>query len=198
MHDEPGDSSTPILQKDSRFQGASFSLANRLARLLWQGVWLLLFRPTPAPLHAWRSWLLRAFGARLGRHCHVYPSVRIWAPWNLDLQDLACLGPGVICYSMATIQLGERAVVSQGAHLCTGSHDYTSENFQLYALPITIGADAWICAEAFLGPGVVIGDGAVIGARAVVTRSQPAWMVCAGNPAKAIKSRQHPGCPTTV
>lgn len=185
-------SASPILQKDTPFQGASFSLGNRMARVIWQCVWLLLFRPTPVPLHAWRSWLLRVCGARIGRHCRVYPSVRIWAPWNLDLHDLACLGPGVTCYSMDTISLGQRVVVSQGVHLCTGSHDYESENFQLFTRPITIGADAWICTEAFLAPGVTIGDGAVIGARSVVTRSQPAWMVCAGNPCRPLKPRRPP------
>ena len=91
---------------------------------------------------------------------------------------------------MAPVRLGERAVVSQGVHLCTGSHDYESENFQLFARPIQIGADAWICAEVFLAPGVSIGAGAVIGARAVVTSDQPAQMVCAGNPCVPIKHRR--------
>lgn len=178
-----------ILANANPYEGASFSRRNRLARLLWNATWMLLFRPTPPPLHGWRCWLLRRFGARVAPGCHVYGDVLIWAPWNLVMEPLSCLGPRVICYSMAAVQLGERAVVSQGVHLCTGSHDYTSENFQLYAQPITIGSDAWICAEAFLGPGVEIGEGAVIGARAVVTRSQPAWMVCAGNPARVIKPR---------
>jgi putative colanic acid biosynthesis acetyltransferase WcaF len=92
---------------------------------------------------------------------------------------------------MAPVKLGERAVVSQGVHLCTGSHDYESECFQLFALPILIGADSWICADAFLAPGVSIGDGAVIGARAVVTCDQPQWSVCAGNPCRPIKNRKH-------
>jgi putative colanic acid biosynthesis acetyltransferase WcaF len=93
---------------------------------------------------------------------------------------------------MAEVSLGLRAVVSQGVHLCTGSHDHESANFQLFTRPIHIGADAWICAEAFLGPGVSIGEGAVIGARAVVTRDQPAWMVCAGNPCRPLKPRTQP------
>ncbi|MCT0200798.1 putative colanic acid biosynthesis acetyltransferase [Synechococcus sp. CS-1325] len=108
------------------------------------------------------------------------------------MADYSTLGRRVIVYSMAPICLGVRAVVSQGVHLCTGSHDHQSENFQLYAQPITIGADAWICAEAFLGPGVSIGDGSVIGARAVATRDQPAWMVCAGNPCRPLKPRIPP------
>jgi putative colanic acid biosynthesis acetyltransferase WcaF len=184
--------SSPLIQKESPFQGASFSVVNRIARVLWQCCWLLLIRPTPVPFHAWRNLLLRAFGARIGRHCHVYPDVRIWAPWRLDLRDNACLGRGVICYSMDTISLGKRVVVSQRVHLCTGSHDYESENFQLFTRPIRIEDDAWICAEAFLAPGVTIGQGAVIGARSVVTRSQPAWTVCAGNPCKPIKPCQRP------
>ena len=181
-----------ILAEANPIDGPSFSTRNRLARVAWQIVWLGLFRPTPPPLHAWRCWLLRRFGARIAAGCHVYGDVRIWAPWNLEMAPKACLGPRVICYSMAPIMIGERAVVSQGAHLCTGSHDYTVARFPLFARPIDIGADAWICTEAFIGPGVQIGEGAVVGARAVAMRSQPAWMVCAGNPAGPIKPRSHP------
>ena len=181
-----------ILSKTSPFEGPSFSRRDRLARLAWQSVWLLLFRPTPPQLHAWRCWLLRCFGARIGSPCYVYNDVEIWAPRNLVMADYSTLGRRVICYSMAPVFLGERAVVSQGAYLCTGSHDYESETFQLFARPIVIGADAWICAEAFLSPGVSIGTGAVIGARAVVTRDQPAWMVCAGNPCRPLKPRVPP------
>jgi putative colanic acid biosynthesis acetyltransferase WcaF len=181
-----------ILSKANPFQGPSFSRRNRLIRLVWQIAWLLLFRPTPPPMHGWRCWLLRRFGARIAPSCHVYSDVDIWAPWNLQMAPHSCLGPRVICYSMAPVILGERAVVSQGVHLCTGSHDHESENFQLFARPIAIGADAWICAEVFLAPGVSIGEGAVIGARAVVTRDQPAWMVCAGNPCRPLKSRTPP------
>lgn len=181
-----------ILAKENPFEGASFSRRNRLARVIWQVVWLLLFRPSPPPMHIWRCWLLRLFGAQIDSTCHVYSSVKIWAPWNLKMAAFSCLGPGVNCYSMGVIELEERVVVSQGAHLCSGSHDYTRESFQLFAEPILICADAWICAEAFLSPGVQIGEGAVIGARAVVTRSQPPWFVCAGNPARPCKPRRHP------
>ena len=93
---------------------------------------------------------------------------------------------------MAPVVLGERVVVSQGVHLCTGSHNYNLASFPLFAESIIIHSDAWICTEAFVGPGVTVGEGAVIGARAVVIRSQPRWMVCAGNPARPSKVRNHP------
>ncbi len=181
-----------ILSKTNPFEGPSFSRRNRLSRLAWYFTWLLLFRFTPPPLHAWRCWLLRRFGARIGSPCSVYNDVVIWAPWNLQMADRSTLGPRVICYSMAPVTLGERVVVSQGVHLCTGSHDYESDNFQLFARPIVIGADTWICAEAFIAPGVSIGNGAVIAARSVVTRDQPAWYVSGGNPCRPLKPRKKP------
>jgi len=181
-----------LLSKPRPFEGPSFSLANRLQRASWQLICGVLFWPSPIALHGWRCWLLRRFGARIGPGCAIYPDVRIWAPWNLRMAAQACLGPAVHCYNMAPVQLGRRALVSQRSHLCTGSHDYESETFALTMAPITIGDDAWVCAESFVGPGIAIGPGAVVGARAVVTRSLPAWTVCAGNPCRAIKPRQRP------
>ena len=181
-----------ILANPNSFEGASFSLYNRIARFLWQFVWLFLFRPTPPPMHAWRCWLLRIFGARIASGCHIYSEVRVWAPWNLMMARKSCLGPRVNCYCMAPIVLGEFVVVSQGVHLCTGTHNYNLISFPLLAAPITIESHAWICADAFVGPGVSVGEGAVIGARSVVIRSQPRWMVCAGNPARPIKARIQP------
>ena len=169
---------------------ACFSLGNRFARFIWGIAYLLLFRFSPRPFHAWRALLLRCFGAKLGRNCHIYPKVEIWAPWNLECGDEAGVADRVILYNQAPIRLGRRVVISQGSHLCTGTHDYNSPDFTLRTYPIVVQPLAWICAEAFVHPGVTIGEGAVIGARAVVTRNMPEWMVCAGNPCAPIKARQ--------
>ena len=169
--------------------GPSFSLRNRLARLVWNVAYALLFYPSPRPFHGWRRLVLKLFGAKIGKGCHIYPHARIWAPWNLICDNEAGVGDGAILYNQALITLGKRAVVSQGAHLCSGSHDYESPGFELFAKPITVGAHAWLAAECFVHPGVTIGEGAVIGARSVVTRDMPAWTVCAGNPCKPIKPR---------
>ncbi|WP_428311590.1 WcaF family extracellular polysaccharide biosynthesis acetyltransferase [Hydrocarboniphaga sp.] len=171
------------------YRQASFGLSNRLRRLLWNIVYVSLFRLTPRPFHRTRAFILRIFGAKLGRNCHIYPRARIWAPWNLEMHDDAGLADDVICYSMAKITIGARAVISQGAHLCAGTHDYEDPNFQLFALPIKIGARAWICTEAFVGPGVEIGEGAVVGARSVAMKNMPEWTVCAGNPCRPLKPR---------
>ncbi len=179
-----------IIQKNDPYREASFSLTNRLIRLLWNIVWGLLFRPSPRPFHLWRLLLLRIFGAKMGKGCHIYPGVKIWAPWNLVLGNFIGIADGVTLYSMDRITIGDYAVISQGSHLCCGSHDYNSTNFQLITKPISIGAYAWICAEVFIHPGCNIPRGAVIGARSVVSKSlDTEWSVYAGNPCKLINKR---------
>lgn len=177
------------MESNDPYNKPSFSLKNRLARLLWGMVYTLFFKFSPRPMHLYRITILRLFGAKLGKHCHVYPKAKIWAPWNLEMDDYSCLADDVICYSQANIRVGEKAIVSQGTHLCAGTHDYEDPDFQIFAKPITIEQKAWICADSFVGPGVTVGQGAVIGARSVVTKSMPAWMVCAGNPCTPIKPR---------
>jgi putative colanic acid biosynthesis acetyltransferase WcaF len=178
-----------IRQGIDPFTKPSFSMRNRLFRLLWMVSSFFLFRFIPRPFHWWRNSILRLFGARIGIGCHVHPSVSIWAPWNLVMDDFASMGSGVICYSMATVHLGKKVVVSQRCHLCTGTHDYKDPAFQLIARPIIIRDEAWIAAESFVGPGVTVGEGAVIGARSVVIKDMPPWTVCAGNPSVPIKPR---------
>ena len=134
--------------------------------------------------------MLKLFGAKLGCHVHVYPSVKIWAPWNLLIGDYVGIGDGANIYCMDRIVIGNHTVISQGVHLCTGSHDFNAKNFQLITSPITIGSYVWLCTESFVAPGVSIASGSVIAARAVVSKSiiSP-WLVWAGVPIKIIGDR---------
>ncbi|UFH53088.1 WcaF family extracellular polysaccharide biosynthesis acetyltransferase [Spirosoma sp. KNUC1025] len=177
------------MHNQDTFVGPSFSLGNRLGRLAWGVVSVLFFQLSPRPLHKWRAFLLRCFGAKVGQGVHVYPGVKIWAPWNLELADECGIASGAILYSQGKITVGYRAVISQGTNLCTGTHDYTQSGFPLLTKPIHIGNHAWVAAEAFVHPGVTIGDGCVVGARSVVTKDMPSWMVCAGHPCKPVKER---------
>jgi putative colanic acid biosynthesis acetyltransferase WcaF len=171
-------------------RATALSLRNHTGRVVWNIVWLLLFRPTPRPFHAWRSVLLRMFGAKLGKSVHPYPSARIWAPWNLEMGDHSCLGESVDCYCVDKIRIGPHATVSQYSFLCTASHDYKDPGMPVVTAPITIGERAWIAADVFVGPGVTIGNGAVITARSSVFSTIESWTVAAGNPAKSVKKRE--------
>lgn len=172
-------------------EGPSFGLGNRVGRVMWIAVWLCFCRWTPPPLHHWRALVLRVFGARVGAGVHVYPSARIWAPWNLEIGDASAIGRAATIYSQGQITLGHRVVISQGAHLCAGTHDFDTPGFPLLTKPIIVRDDAWIAAEAFVHPGVTVGEGCVVGARSVVVGDLPDWTVCSGFPAKALRTRRH-------
>ena len=178
-----------LLPRKKGFVGPTFILSNRLKRAAWKLTWLLAARWTPPLFHRWRVLVLRLFGAKVSWKAVIYPSVNVWAPWNLSVEDYGSLGPGVKCYNIAPIKLSERAIVSQGAYLCTGSHDYRDPEFLLTAKPITIGRRAWVCADAFVGPGVVVGDGAILAARGAAFKNLAPWTISRGNPAVVIHTR---------
>lgn len=140
-------------------------------------------------LHFWRSFLLRLFGAQIGKGAHPYPSARIWAPWNLEMGSQSCLANEVDCYCVAKVTIGANTTISQYSYLCTASHDYTDPAMPLIVAPIVIGEQAWITADVFVGPGVTIGDGAVVTARSSVFSDIEPWVVARGNPAVAFKPR---------
>jgi putative colanic acid biosynthesis acetyltransferase WcaF len=166
------------------------SFRNRAGRAVWQLVYMLLFRPSPRPCHAWRTFLLRCFGAQMGRDCHVYPRAQIWAPWNLVCDDMAGVADDVVVYNAARISLGRKSVVSQGAYLCGASHDIHHPDFPMTTAPIVIGPRAWICARATVMGGVEVAEGAVLALGAIATRNLDAWSVYGGIPAIRIGDRQ--------
>ena len=157
-------------------------------RVLWLAGQYLV-RLSPRPFFGWRRFVLRLFGARVGPHAHVHNSTRVTMPWNLTLGAWAAVGEDVLVYNLGPVEIGERATVSHRAHLCAGTHDYRRPDLPLLKPPITVGPQAWVCADAFVGPGVTVGEGAVVGAAAVVTRDVPPWAVVAGNPARPVKTR---------
>ena len=165
------------------------------SELLLRVLWALihpLFRYSPRIFWSWRVWILRVFGASIGSGVHIYPTTRIMLPWNLAIGSQASIGDGANLYNLGLISIGAAATISQGAHLCAGTHDYLRADLPLLKLPIVIGEGAWICADSFIGPGVRIGDYAIVGARAVAMRNVADWEIAVGNPARVIKSRPKP------
>lgn len=157
--------------------------------LLWWFVQKSLFAWSPMILFGWRNFLLRLFGAHIGRRVQIRPSVEIIYPWRLVIGDDCWIGDDVLLYSLATITIEHDTVISQRSNLCTGGHDYQSTTFDTTVGEIQIGSEVWIATDVFISPGTQIGDGAVIGARSSVFSDMPGGMICYGNPAKPHKKR---------
>jgi putative colanic acid biosynthesis acetyltransferase WcaF len=130
------------------------------------------------------------FGAKVGKQVNIANTAIIYFPWNLEIGDWSAIGEHAYIYNLGRIVIGEKATISQRSHLCAGTHDFQDPALPLLTPPITIGSGAWICADAFVGPGVEVGEGAVVGARAVAMKDIDPWSVVAGNPAKFIKKRE--------
>lgn len=167
----------------SRYQEAK---PNRIKRIVWSMLNVTLFRCLPSCM---RNGLLRTFGAKIGKSL-VYRSVKIFAPWNLELGDYSCVGPRVELYSKDKITIGDSSVISQDSYICTASHDITSPVMATLNKPVSIGSNVWIAAKAAIMPGSTIADGSVVAACAVVVKDVEPWSVVGGNPAKFIKKRE--------
>lgn len=154
--------------------------------------WLIqstLFAWSPQFLYGWRRFLLRLFGAKIGNKVLVRPSARFTYPWKITIGEYSWVGDDVILYSLGEITIGKNTVISQKTYICTGSHDYTSKAFDIYATPIVIGDEVWVATDVFVAPGVHLGNGCVVGARSTVLEDIPPGKICYGNPAKPVKDR---------
>jgi putative colanic acid biosynthesis acetyltransferase WcaF len=181
--------STPNLDIASNREAQKYTTGELIRRVLWMIIGKPLFRWSPRPMFGWRRFVLRAFGATVGTGVNIYSSATIYFPWNLTIGDWSAVGENAIIYNLGPIAIGEQVTVSQKAHLCAGTHDHTDPAMPLLKPPITIKDQAWVCADAFIGPSVTIGEGAVVGARAVAVRNVDSWTIVGGNPARPIKRR---------
>lgn len=156
---------------------------------LWWLVQSTLFRMSPQFAYGWRRFLLRLFGAKVGRQCVIRPTATITYPWKLALSDNVWIGDDVTLYTLGQISVGSNSVISQRSYVCAADHDHRRPDFPLRVRPITIGSEVWIAADVFIAPGVSIGSGSVVGARSTVLRDLPANMICVGYPCVPIKDR---------
>jgi putative colanic acid biosynthesis acetyltransferase WcaF len=167
----------------------NFRAKNAITVQIWWIIQDTIFAGSPQFLYGWRRFLLRLFGAKIGKNVIIRPSVKITYPWKLSIGDHSWIGDNVDLYTLGNIEIGKNAVISQKSYLCAASHDYTKETFDIYDHKITIEDEAWIATDVFIAPGITIGKGAVIGARSSVFSDMPAGMICVGYPAKPIKPR---------
>lgn len=167
---------------------ANYSSKEKILRIIWGFIYPVLFRYSPRLLYFWRTFILRMMGAHIGKNVKIYPSAKIMYPWLLEIGDNTTISWDVIIYNLAFSKIGSNTMISQYSHLCGGTHDFRSQNFDLIRTGFTIGNQVWLAADSFIGPGVYVKDGAVVAARAVVVKDVEPGVIVAGNPARQIGS----------
>jgi len=168
---------------------STFSIINRLLRFLWLFFWFILCRWTPNNFHGWRVFVLKIFGAKIGKNNFIYPNCKIWAPWLLTTGDYATIGPNVEVYNPGGIILMSHSIISQSAYLCGATHDYNTIDFTYIKKQIIIEPFAWICSRSIVLPGVTCKEGSVLGAGSVTSKDLEPWSVYTGSPAIKVKDR---------
>jgi putative colanic acid biosynthesis acetyltransferase WcaF len=156
---------------------------------MWWLVQGTLFRASPQVMYGFRRWLLRLFGARIGKKVLIRPTAEITYPWKVRIGDYSWIGDHAVLYSLGDIVIGKHCVISQRSYLCTGTHDHNRPTFDISAHTITVEDEAWLAADVYVAPGITVGRGAVIGARSSIFRDLPPMWIYLGSPARAVKPR---------
>jgi len=170
-------------------QPAGFRGRNAAIVILWWTIQSTLFSWSPQPFFRWRIFLLRMFGAKIGKNVRIRSTVRVTYPWKIKIGDNCWIGDYCDIYSLGNIELGNNVALAHKVYLCTGNHDYTKITFDIFEKPIKIEDEAWLANDVFVGCGVTIGKGCVIGARSTVLQNMPEGMICYGYPAKPMRKR---------
>lgn len=156
---------------------------------LWWIVQATLFAWSPQFMFGWRCFLLRIFGAEIGKGVLIRSTVKVTYPWKVKIGDYVWIGDDTTLYSLGVIEIGNHVAIAHRVYLCAGSHEYTKKTFDIIAADISIGSQVWLPNDVFVGPGVVIGRGVVVGARSSVFSNLPEGMICVGSPAKPLRPR---------
>jgi len=180
--------SDQMLDVTANRNAEKYTRNEQIMRVLWSFA-VPFFRFSPRICFGWRAFLLRLYGAKVGRETHIYNSATIYMPWNFEIGDQSSVGEHAYVYNLGKIIVGNRTTISQHAYLCAGTHDFSDPALPLIKPPIIVKDQSWICANAFVGPGITVGEGAIVGACAVVVRDVEPWTIVAGNPATFKKLR---------
>jgi putative colanic acid biosynthesis acetyltransferase WcaF len=174
----------------SRYDNSWYSPGRgKLVRALWHFIGLPLIRSELLPFSSIRRLILRCFGAKIDRGVVLMHGIRVKYPWMLSIGQQTWVGEDVWIDNLVDVRIGSNACISQGAHLCTGNHDWSDPFFGLWVQPIVLDDGSWVGTRALICPGVRIGKCGVAAAGSVVTKSIPPFEVHAGNPAFFVKTR---------
>ena len=177
-------------QLQKNFNKSGFDTgASSLKIFLWYFISVSFIRSGLIPFSSIIVFILRAFGAKIGKDVRIKPGIYIHYPWKLIVGDHSWLAECRI-ENLAIVTIGNNVCVSQEAMLLTGNHDYKKSSFNLITKTIILEEGAWIGARATVCPGVVIKSHAVLTVGSIATKDLEPYGIYQGNPAVKVKDRQ--------
>ena len=163
--------------------------AGVVKRLLWYFVNIWFIKCNWLPLRQPRIWLLRLFGAKVGKMVFIKPGVNIKYPWYLEIDDYAWIGENVWIDNLVKVHIGKKACVSQNAYLMGGNHNYKKATFDLMVGEIDIQEGAWVGANSTVCPGVTMKPYSILSVGSVASKDLDAYGIYRGNPAEKVRER---------
>jgi putative colanic acid biosynthesis acetyltransferase WcaF len=163
----------------------------KLIQLIWIFLNALFLKNSWFIFMGFKVFLLRSFGAKIGRGIVIKPNVNVKFPWKLVIGDDVWIGEGVWIDNLDKVTIGNDVCLSQGALLLTGNHDYRSPSFDYRNEPIRIGNGVWIGAKSMVCPGVVCEDESILTVGSVATKDLKSFGIYQGNPAAFIRERKY-------
>lgn len=177
-------------QLHKNFDTGDFKIgASALKQFSWYFTDVFFFKTKLIPVSSILVFLLRLFGAKVGKDVRIKPGIHIKYPWKLIIGDHSWLAD---CYieNLDLVNIGANCCISQQAMLITGNHNYSKTDFDLFIAPITLEDGAWVGAGAKVCPGVTLYNHAVLAMGSVATKSLDQYGIYQGNPAIKIKGRE--------
>jgi putative colanic acid biosynthesis acetyltransferase WcaF len=173
----------------STYNNSWFTPGNFFKRMAWHYTNLLVFKSGFFPFYRLKVFLLKLFGAKLGKGVLIKPFVNIKYPWLLSIGDHVWIGENVWIDNIAYVFIKNNVCISQGAHLLTGNHDYKKSTFNLMPGEIVLEEGVWIGAQAIVCPGVTCKSHAILSVGSVATINLEPYFIYSGNPAMPVRER---------
>lgn len=175
----------------SSFSSSNFDKgAGKLKITLWYFVNALFVRASWNPFMGIKIYLLKVFGAKIGKGLVIKNNVTIKFPWKLTIGDDVWIGENAWIDNLDKVTIGNNVCISQGALLLTGNHDYTRSTFDYRNAPITVEDGAWIGAKTVVCPGVIVHSHAILTVGSIATKDLEAYSIYQGNPATKVRERR--------
>jgi putative colanic acid biosynthesis acetyltransferase WcaF len=164
--------------------------AGTIKRILWYFTNALFFTSRWLPVSGFKVFLLRLFGAKVGKGVNIKPAVNIKYPWRLTIGNFVWIGENVWIDNLADVTIGDNVCISQGAMLLCGNHNFKKSSFDLITGTITLEEGVWIGAQSIVGPNVICRSHSVLAVKSVASTELESYTIYRGNPAVAVKKRE--------